>query len=152
MQARVIVSWQAQEFEFQEKERSWYWAVAIIATGVAVSAFILANYLFSLIAVIAGFTVMLVGSKKPRERKYQVTERGFFIGTRLIPYRNIRRFAIHEEPRELVLETNTISGTVSVPLGDVDYRAIQMEFRNQDIEEVDTLRSFADHVARGMGI
>ena len=153
MQSRVIVSWQAREFDFREKERSWYWAIAIVAVGVTVSAFILGNYLFGLIAILAGFTVMLVGSKKPRERTYQVTERGLMVGRRLLPYAEIRRFAIHdEEPKELVVETGSLAGTAVIPLGEADYRAIQMEFRNRNIEEVETLRSFADHVARGIGL
>lgn len=152
MQSSVIVSWQARERDLEEKAPSWYWAVGIVAAGVALAALIVGDYLFSLIAVIGGFTVMLVGSTKPKRHTYQVTERGLMIGKRLIPYRAMMRFAIHEDPRTLAIETDTISGIISVPLGDVDHRTIEMEFKNKNVEEVDSLHSFVDHVARGMGL
>jgi len=153
MQSDAVLSWQAHEYDFREKESSWYWAVAIVAVGSAVAAFILSDYLFAIIAVIAGFTVMLVGSKKPKRHTYQITTRGLLIGKRLIPFQQMVRFAIHdEEPRALMIETNTFAGTISVPLADADYRVIQMELKNRDIEEVDSLHSLIDHVARGIGL
>lgn len=153
MEERVYVSWQSKEYEFQPKERPWYWAVGIIAGGIAVAAFIVGDYLFSLIAILGGFTVMLLGSKKPHRHTYRVTERGFRIGDRLIPYKSITRFAIRDdEPRELVVETTTLLGTFAVPLGDTDHRAIAMELKNNNIEEVESLGTFVDRFASGMGL
>ncbi|MBI3573577.1 hypothetical protein HY090_00825, partial [Candidatus Kaiserbacteria bacterium] len=94
MESRVIVSWQAKEYDFTPKERSWYWAVGIIAAGAAIAAGIVGDYLFSVIAVLAGFSVMLLGSKRPKRHTYSLTERGFMIGEKLIPYRDMERFAI----------------------------------------------------------
>ncbi len=153
MEERVYASWQAKEYDFQPKERPWYWAVGIVAGGIAVAAFILKDYLFSVIAILGGFTVMLLGSRKPHRHTYRLTERGFRIGERLIPYKSITRFAIRdEEPRELVIETTTLMGTVTVPFGDGDHRAVAMELKNNNIEEVESLGSFVDHVASGMGL
>lgn len=153
MEERVYVSWQAKEYDFQPKERPWYWAVGIIAGAVAIAAFILGDYLFSLIAILGGFTVMLLGSKKPRRHTYRLTERGFKIGERLIPYKSMVRFAIREdEPRELVIESTTLLGTFVVPLGDTDHRAIVMELKNNNVEEVESLGTFVDRVASGMGL
>ena len=154
METRTLITWQAKEYDFVPKARSWYWAVGIIAGGIAAASFILSNYLLVLIAILAGFTIMLVGSAKPKRHTYRLTEKGFMIGPRLISFRDMRRFAVHEDDDggELLIETNTISGTISVPLGDADYRLIEMELKNQNIEEVESLHSFADHLARGIGI
>lgn len=135
------------------KERQWYWAVAIVAIGVAVAAFIVNDYLFSIAAVLGGFTVMLAGSTKPRRHTYRLTDHGFAIGNSLVPYRSIESFAIHEdEPLTLVLKTRTFVGNVSAPLRGVDWREVQMELKNRGIEEVESLHTFADRLARTIGI
>lgn len=153
MENQVLVSWQAREYEFRPKERQWYWTIGIVAIGVAIAAFILSDYLFSLIAVIGGFTAMLIGAKKPQRHKYSLTERGFVVGTHLIPYDHIKRFSIHEdEPRKLSIETKRLTGTISAPLGDTDHRFIRTELKNRNIEEVEALDSFVDSLAGGMGL
>jgi hypothetical protein len=150
---RTILSWQAKEFEFLPKSRSWYWAVSIVSASVAVASVILANYLLAVIAVLAGFSVMLMGSKRPRRHTYRLTEHGFKVGERLIPYRDIQEFAIHEgEEMELVLNTKTLLGNVSAPLGSTDWRTIEMELKNRNIEEVESLKTFADHLSKGLGL
>ncbi len=153
MENAVLMSWQAREHDFREKERPWYWTVGIVAVGIAAAALILGDYLFSVIAVLGGFAVMLVGARRPSRHKYSLTERGFMISSHLIPYSQITRFAILEdEPRKLSLETKMLGGTFAIPLGGTDYRAIRTELKNRNIEEVETLDSFIDHVARGMGL
>jgi hypothetical protein len=150
---RVILSWQAKEYDFQPKAGSWYWAVGIVAVGVAAASVILTNYLFALIALLGGFTVMLMGSKRPKRHTYRLTDHGFKIGERLVPYKSIARFAIHEdEPMTLALETETLLGTVTAPLGGVDWRTVEMELKNRNVEEVESLHTFVDHVTRGLGL
>lgn len=154
MEDPVIISWQAKEYDFKPKEREWYWTVGIIAVSSAVAAFILKDYLFSLIAVVGGFAVMLVGSKKPSKHTYAFTERGLTIGPHnVILYDDMKRFALEEdEPRRLSIETRKIIGTVSMPLADADYRLIRTELKNRNIEEAEKLDHFIDGVARRIGL
>jgi hypothetical protein len=153
MENPVIISWQAREFDFRPKEREWFWIVCIIAAGVAVSAFVFGDYLFSVIAILGGFTVMLVGAGKPPRHTYSLTERGFMIGAHLIPYAQMTRFSItEEEPRKLNIETRSFTGTVSAPLADADYRIIRTELKNRNIDEAEHLDKFIDSVARRMGL
>ncbi|MDE2079199.1 MAG: hypothetical protein KGI73_02325 [Patescibacteria group bacterium] len=153
MESQALFSWQARERRAVPKDRSWYWAVAIVAAGVAVAAGIVGNYLFSLIAILGGFTVMLSASTKPRRHTYRLTDHGIKIGDRLIPFRSMSRFAIHDdEPVSLVLETTTLMGTVSIPLRGVDWRAIQMELKNRDVEETESLGTFTDRFAQFIGL
>ncbi|MBX9765152.1 hypothetical protein K2X83_00750 [Patescibacteria group bacterium] len=149
----VVVRWQAHEYEHVEKERQWYWAVGIVAAGVAIAAIILQNYLFAVICVIGGFTVMLVGSARPQRLTYSITENGFRVGKDLIPFEKITRFAISEdEPRHLTIESKTLIGVVKAPLEGVDFRAIRMELKNHDIQEEDKLDTVVDRVAKTMGL
>lgn len=153
MENPVIIAWYAKEQQFQPKEQQWFWTVGIVATGAAVAAFIMKDYLFSLIAILGGFTVMLVGSRKPPRHKYSLTERGFVVGQHLMPYSQMTTFAIkEEEPRKLSIGTKTFTGTVTVPLGDADHRVIRMELKNRNIEEVESLDSFVDGVAKRVGL
>jgi hypothetical protein len=149
----VVLRWQAHEREHTEKERAWYWAIGIAATGLSIAAIILQNYLFAVICVIAGFTIMLVGSSRPVKHTYSITETGFMIGKDLIPFEKITRFAISsEEPRHLTIESKTLIGVVKAPIEGVDFRAIRMEFKNQNIPEEDRLDALVDRVAKTIGI
>lgn len=149
----IVVRWQAHEHERSEKERMWYWAVGIVAAGLAVAALILQNYLFAVICVVGGFTVMLVGSARPPKHTYSVTEGGFMVGKDLIPFEKITRFSISEdEPRHLTIESKTLIGVVRAPLEDVDYRAIRMELKNHNIPEEDGFDTFVDRVAKTIGL
>ena len=149
----VIVRWQAHEYEHREKSTPWYWAVGIVAAGVAIAAFILQDYLFGVAAIIGGFTVMLVGSMRPPRHTYTLTENGFMVGKDLIPYSKMTRFAISEdEPRHLTIESNTLIGVVKAPLEGVDFRAVRTELKNRDIDEEDTLDTWVDRVSKTIGL
>ncbi len=153
MEDTVLISWQAKEYEFKPKEGEWYWTVGIAAAGVAISSLILGNFLFALIALLGGFTAMIVGSKRPSRHTYKLTERGFMIGPHLVPYSQISRFAIREDaPRKLTIETKTLSGVLNAPLGSVDHRFIREELKNRNIEEAEKLDSFVDAVVEQMGL
>jgi hypothetical protein len=149
----TIVRWQGHEFEHRPKERQWYWSVGIVAAGAAIAAFLLQDYLFGIIAIIGGFTVMLAGSAKPTKNTYSLTESGFMVGKDLIPYAKISRFAISEdEPRHLTIEAMTLVGVVKAPLEGVDYRKIRMELKNRNIDEENHLDQFVESFARRIGL
>jgi hypothetical protein len=148
-----IIKWEARSRSTKDKDASWYWTVGILAVGVAVAAIISGNYLFSLIALLGGFAIMLAGSQGPAHHAYAVSERGIHIGTERIPYMNITSFSIKDEtPPRLVLLTRGLMGTVSLPLGGADYRAIRTELKNRNIDEDDDLDSAAEKLARAIGI
>ena len=94
MEDRVLITWRAQEKEFRPKGPAWYWAVGIASCGIAVAALIVGNYLFAVIAILGGFAIMVVGSGRPARYVYKLTDRGLTIGTTVIPYEKISRFAI----------------------------------------------------------
>lgn len=153
MQHRAILSWQAREYDFVPKGDSWYWAVGVIAGAAAIAAIVLSDYLFAVIALLAGFSVMLLGSNPPKRHTYRLTDRGFMIGDRLVPYRDMVAFAIHEgEEPSLNIETTTMMGVISAPLVNVDRRRIEMELKNQNVDEVEYIHSFVNALASRIGL
>jgi len=149
----IVISWQDHEYEHKPKGVSWFWVVGIIAAGIAIASFILQNYLFGLIAILGGFTVMLVGSARPTQHTFSLTDNGFKIGRDVIPYDKITRFAISEkEPRQLTLETLILIGVIKVPLEKADFRVIRSELKNRNIEEVDKLDQVVERVAKTIGL
>lgn len=153
MEDRLILRWQGRDGVYRPKSNSWYVGVGVVAVGLAVASVIGGNYLFALISVLGGFTIMLVGSRRPGRKTYGLYERHIGTETDKIAFEKIARFAIHEtEPRELVLELKTIVGHVTIPLGNVDYRRIVMELKNHDIEEVERLEVFTARVADWIGL
>lgn len=153
MENRTIERWQAQEFSYSEKDSTWYWTRGIIAAAAAVASVIFANYLFALICILAGFSVMLMGSRKPRRLTFSVNERDIVVGKEKVPYDQIRRFAIKEdEPRELTLELDNLVGVMHLPLADADHREIRRQLKNQNIDEVEDLDTFVTRFSRWMGL
>jgi hypothetical protein len=153
MDDQLIMKWQAREGEYRPKGNSWYIGVGIVAIGLAVAAVIIQNYLFALISVLGGFAVMVVGSRRPARKTYALYERHIAVGTDIIPYEKVSRFAIREDdPRELVLELKNLIGVAAVPLGNADHRRIRMELKNRDIEEVEKLDVFVGKVANWIGL
>lgn len=149
----VVARWQAHEYEHKPKDRQWYWSVGIIATGAAIAAVLLQDYLFGVIALIGGFAVMLVGSSRPAQHTYTITESGFMVGDDLIPYDKISRFAISEgEPRHLTIETMTLVGVIKAPLEGIDYQTVRMEMKNNNIPEENKLDQFVDGFAKRIGL
>lgn len=149
----VIVTWQAEEYSPTPKGTAWFWSVGIVAAGIAIAAAILQDYLLSVIAVIGGFTVMLVGNAPAPRHTYSVTDAGFRIGRETIPYEKITRFAISEdEPRHLTLETQTLIGVIKAPLHTADFRQIRTEFKNRNIQEEDKLDQMVERVVKTIGL
>src|SRR3989344_2711975 len=113
-----IISWTMHEYEFRPKTKNWYWVVGIVAVGISLAAFILGNILFGIIVLLAGFSVMLVGSRRPEEQTYSLTKRGVRVGNTIFLYDKIKQFSmVDDEPRSLSLEVLSILGTLTIPLG-----------------------------------
>lgn len=153
MEAERIIKWEAHEPGASDKKPSWYWAVGIIALGVAAAAIISTNYLLAVIALIGGFAIMLAGSRPEAHRAFGLSNRGLHIGAERVPYVNIKSFAIHDnEPKRLVIATTGLTGIFSIPLGTADFRLIRTELLNRNIEEDEDLDSMTEKLAKAIGI
>ena len=76
------IIWTAPEFEYREKDISWYWMsiiVAVLIIGVAVWQ---RNFLFGFFVVIAEILLLVWGNRKPLLIDFTLTEKGLTIGGR----------------------------------------------------------------------
>ncbi len=99
------VEWQTLEYDHTEKHSDWFWLVGLVALLGIIISIVTLNFLFAIVIVIAGFTVMMYGSRPPAVIKVALTRRGVQVKNQLYPYSDISAFAIRddEEPYKLIL-------------------------------------------------
>ena len=123
------IRWLAPEYEFHEKTPEWYWALGIIAAALVLAAVVLHNFLFAVFAVLAGFSVGLYGTRRPRMITHEINSGGVSLGNRNFNYENIDHFWINYNPptkKELILESKkTFSTHTIILLGDADPEPIR---------------------------
>jgi hypothetical protein len=91
------LKWQAFEYEHQTKSTDWFWIVWIIAIGIAVTAYLFKNLLFGMFILISAFSLSLYASRKPDLLNFALSERGFLIKGKLVPFSTIQSFWIEED-------------------------------------------------------
>lgn len=150
----VVLEWKGQEFEFNPKSPTWYWTIGILSVGSSIAAFIVQNFLFGIILLLAGATVSLLGSRRPALHHFKITNRGIHVGEQVFLYDNIKQFAIEEtEPKKLLFELHQgLVKVMTIPLAGVDHRALRTEFKNRNIEEVEHLNTAVARLSDWMGI
>src|SRR5271154_1210216 len=82
--AQFEIKWIAPEFEYHEKDISWYWMTIIIAAIIIAFSVWQRNFLFGLFIVIAEILVIAWGNKTPRPFSFKMNEDGFEIGAEKI--------------------------------------------------------------------
>ncbi len=73
--AQFSIEWQAPEFEYREKEVSWYWISIILACVIVAFAVWERNFLFGFFVVIAEMLFVSWGDRSPREIGFSLTEK-----------------------------------------------------------------------------
>ena len=102
------IKWSALEYEFHEKTPEWYWALGIITAALVLAAVILHNFLFAVLVVLAGFSVGLYGTRRPRMTLHEINSGGVSLGNKNLNYEHIDHFWINYDPpakKELILES-----------------------------------------------
>ena len=91
------LTWEILEHEHHENEEGWFWALGIIAISVAIASAIYGNYLFSVLVVIAGFTIGIYAKKTPEILSVHLTDKNILVNDRIIPYTKIDSFSIDRD-------------------------------------------------------
>lgn len=86
--------WQALEYEHKEKSSDWYWAVGIITFSVALTAFILGNYIFGIVVIVSGFSLAISASRKPEIATFELNKTGVVINSKQTSYTSLRSFYV----------------------------------------------------------
>jgi hypothetical protein len=149
------LQWEALEHAHREKTTDWYWALGIVSVTMAVISIILSNILFAVLILVASFTLMLHGDKKPRILKFEIKRQGIVIDNMLYPYSTLDCFWIeeHEEsPKVLFKSQKLFVPLLVIPLSsdihpDVVRDALSMEILEKEIHE-----PFAQKVMEKFGV
>src|ERR1700733_6944474 len=78
--AQFEITWEAPEFEYHEKDISWYWITIIVAALIIAFSVWERNFLFGLFIVIAEILVIMWGSQEPRMVAFVLNDSGIEVG------------------------------------------------------------------------
>ena len=73
---KIVIEWKAPEFEYREKDVSWYWLSIIAAVVILGAAVWQKNFLFAVFVVIAEILMLVWAGRKPREITFSLNEKG----------------------------------------------------------------------------
>jgi len=76
------IAWDAPEFEYREKDVSWYWVSIIIAAAIIAFAVWFRNFLFGFFMVVAEILLIVWGNRAPRRVDFLVDDAGIAIDDR----------------------------------------------------------------------
>ena len=145
------ISWQTAEYQYYQKSRDWFWALFIMTAAFLVVAIITRNFLFGALMIIAGFTIALLGGKKPRQVEITLSGRGIQIENNLYLYETLTSFWIFYHPpdsKELSLKSEKgFMPYIKIPLGNTD-PALVRRFLLEFLPEATQEESLIDIIAR----
>ena len=131
--------WSAYEHEHIERGSDWFWALAIVAISIALTAIILHDVLFGILIVLAAITLALMAGTPPDLAHIEVSERGIRINGLLHRYDHIISFWVEEEegdrPLLLVDTTKFLSPNLIIPIEEIDPSLVRAFLREHAKEK-----------------
>ncbi len=91
------ITWEAPEHNHTEKGADWFFAFTIVFIAIVLAAILLGNVLFALLMAIAGLTLAIAVSRRPRIVPFAVTVRGVRMNDELFPYSTLESYYIDED-------------------------------------------------------
>jgi len=114
------ITWEAPEHHHVEKGNDWFFALGIIIVSMVFVAILLSNFLFALLITLAGGTLAISASKRPRVIPYAITTRGVRIDEEIHPYSTLKSYYIDEEdyrgPQLLIESDHKIMSLMVMPI------------------------------------
>jgi hypothetical protein len=131
------LQWETYERQPRKRSPDWYWAVAIIALSIAVTAIILDNLLFAIFILIATIALFLGSRLQPPLLSIRLTEKGIREGKIAYPWSALESFWVEEEygaPKLIVKSHTMLSPYLIIPLAETDPESVR-EFLRQYLPE-----------------
>ncbi|HVN26394.1 MAG TPA: hypothetical protein VMT99_01955 [Candidatus Paceibacterota bacterium] len=88
--AKFLMQWEAPEFEYREKDVSWYWILVIAAAAIVAFSVVTRNFLFGFFITVAGILLIVWGNRTPREIPFTLDDQGIMVDGRR--YHELREF------------------------------------------------------------
>jgi hypothetical protein len=139
-----LVGWETWDKPPMVRSRLWYTITGTVALGLVVYAVLTANYLFAIIVLMLGVTMLVTGLKKPRLVKVAITNLGIAIADEFYPFKEIKDFSIVYNPPEVqnlyIDFVSVIKPMVTIDLGDANpnlVRDILLRFAFENLQRED---------------
>jgi len=149
------LQWSAAEFTFREKTNDWYWTVGGATVALIILSYFIDNFLFAIISIIGGFSVALLGAKKPSTLNFKITEKGVQIENKMFLFSDMESFCINEElayePRLFTKMKAGFLHVITYPIHKEDIEIIK-EFLKKHLKEEETPEPFASILIRLIGV
>ena len=96
------ICWRAAEFDYKDKDVSWFWITGLAMTILAMIALWQKNFFFFVFLVLAGIMVLIFGKKRPRVFDFKIDEKGVHVGDmNFYPFKDLVGFDINVRPGRL---------------------------------------------------
>ncbi len=96
------LTWRAAEYQFVEKNVSWYWLVIIVAIVLVFLAVLGRNFFFGVFIVLATAMIIFFGRKRPQVLDFKISDKGVAIGENVsYDYDRLEGFVILDKPGRL---------------------------------------------------
>jgi len=93
---KVLLSWQAPEYPYYEKNTSWFLAFSVILIGLVVFAFVSRSWLTAIAFILAGFVLLMLQRRKPENIDHEISTSSFRVGEKNYPFSKLKSFWIVE--------------------------------------------------------
>ncbi len=108
MKKGSFLEWQTLEYPFRERGTDWFISVAIVSFAIAVAAVILGNYMFAVLIVVGGASLLLYAARIPKEITVRILEKGIMVDTLIYPFETLRSFFVNEHEGRLFIRTKKL--------------------------------------------
>ena len=119
--AKVVLSWQAPEFQKYERSQNWFMLWLIISIVAVAIAIIFKNFLFAIFLVFAALAVFIHALQEPKTATFKITARGVLIDGKIHSFEDLESFWIIYEPpqvKTLILKSKKLLvSQVNIPIG-----------------------------------
>lgn len=95
------LKWQAPEFDYREKDVSWYWMSIIVAVIILGFAVWQKNFPFGFFVVLAEILILVWANTEPPTVNFELGERGLAVGEHTFhSYAELASFSVDDETSE----------------------------------------------------
>jgi len=95
---KILLSWDAPEFEVYENSTRWYLIAGIFVLAMAIWGLVSNSPIMSITFILIGIVGYIQLQRDPVVRTFSVTTTGLLVGKELYPYENISSFWIFYDP------------------------------------------------------
>ena len=141
-----MVTWDTWEFPPNDRSRGWDIISALIAGGLIVYAVATKNYLFAILVLLMGVTVLINSLRRPKRIVVHVTTIGVVVGQEFYPFKDMKDFSIVYNPPEVKILyidfNNILRPLIAIPIEDANPNDIRENllpyvFENLEREDED---------------